>query len=493
MKYEALAKCATTAAILTVGYQVSAAEPENDKRENPNIILIFIDDEGYGDVGSFGATGYTTPNIDQMASQGMRFTNFYSGSAVSSPSRAALLTGCYPPRVGITKVLFPSDDIGINASETTMAEILKSKGYRTAAVGKWHLGCLQEFLPLQHGFDEYFGLPYSNDMWPVHYNGLPVSTENYGKGWKLTCPPLPLYDGNKKIEEVKTLDDMDQLTTRYTERAVSFIERNKKNPFFLYLPHTMAHVPLGVSDKFKGKSEQGFYGDVMMELDWSVGEILKVLKKLGLEDNTLIIYTTDNGPWLNYGNHGGSAGGLREGKGSPFEGGFRVPCIVKWPAVIEAGTICSNMVGSIDLLPTIAEIINADLPGSKIDGTSVLSLFKGDFNSKPREEYFYYSGRNLTAIRMGNWKYIYPNRYNSNVGSTIGKDGWPGVMADMDFEGGLFDLYRDPGERYDLKDLHPEIVEKLKALADKKREELGDLRFKIEGTENRAPGKVVTK
>jgi len=428
-----------------------------------------------------------------MASQGMRFTNFYSGSAVCSPSRAALLTGCYPPRVGITKVLFPFDNIGMNQEETTIAEMLKQKSYVTAIVGKWHLGHQQEFLPLQHGFDEYLGLPYSNDMWPVHYNGKPVSSENFLKEWKLNCPSLPLIDGNEKIEEISTLGDMAQLTTRYTERAVDFIKRNSNPPFFLYVPQTMGHVPLGVSDKFRGKSEQGMYGDVMMEIDWSVGEILKTLKECGIEDNTLVIFTTDNGPWLNYGNHGGSTGGLREGKGTPFEGGFRVPCIMKWPEVIPAGTICNQMAGSIDILPAVAAIVGADLPERKIDGVNILPLLKGDFEKNPRHEYFFYSGKTLTAVRRDNWKLLFPRTMNTNVGSKVGKDGWPGEMNRVDFEGGLYDMRRDTGERYDMKDVHPEIVKELEDLAGQMREELGDLKLKIEGNGNRAPGRVSMK
>ena len=490
MKYQIILNSAAAATFMVTGTHASIGAPDRGKNDLPNIIIIFIDDEGYGDPGCFGGTGYTTPNIDMMASQGMRFTNYYSGSAVSSPSRAALLTGCYPPRVGITKVLFPSDEIGLNASETTIAEVLKQKGYATAAVGKWHLGWQEEFLPLQQGFDEYFGLPYSNDMWPVNYNGLPVSKDNYVKEWKLTCPPLPLYDGNRKIEEIVDLHDMDQLTTRYTERAVDFIERNKHKPFFLYLPHTMAHVPLGVSDKFRGKSEQGFYGDVMMELDWSVGRILQTLKKLKLEENTLIIYTTDNGPWLNYGNHAGSAGGMREGKGTPFEGGFRVPCIMRWPRVIPAGTICNRIASSIDVLPTITTIVKADLPEAKIDGVSILPLMQGVPDANPRRDYYYFSGRNLDAVRSDNWKYVFPHKLTTNVGSTVGKDGWPGKLSEVDFAGGLFDMRRDPGEQYDMKDVHPEIVERLKQMADKKRDELGDLRYKVKGNENRAPGRI---
>ena len=493
MKPEMLLKSSAIASIFMIGSQTLTGEPISHKSNLPNIVIIFIDDEGYGDIGATGATGYSTPNLDQLASKGMRFTNYYSGSAVCSPSRAALLTGCYPPRVGISKVLFPYDNFGINSQETTVAEMLKQKGYVTSAIGKWHLGWQQEFLPLQHGFDEFFGLPYSNDMWPVNYDGKPVTPENCSLPWKLKCPPLPLYDGNKKIEEIKTLRDIDQLTTRYTERAVNFIKTNQKKPFFLYLPHTMAHVPLGVSDKFRGKSEQGMYGDVMMELDWSVGEIIKTLKENGLEDNTLVIYTTDNGPWLSYGNHAGSAGGLREGKGTPFEGGFRVPCIMKWPGVIPSGTICNQMLGSIDMLPTIAAIVNADLPKAKIDGINVLSLLKGEFKANPRHDYFYYSGRNLKAVRLDNWKYVFPLAFGSNEGATVGKDGWPGVLKNVSFKGGLYDMRRDPGERYDLKDEHPEIVKELEKMANRMREELGDLSLGIEGKENREPGKVGAK
>ena len=476
-------------ALLILIFSSCTSVPSEDAL--PNIVIIFIDDEGYGDVGCFGATGYETPNLDRMASEGMMFTNYYSGSAVCTPSRAALLTGCYPPRIGMTGVLFPYHNSGLNQEETTIAELLKQKDYATAAVGKWHLGCQEEFLPLQHGFDEYFGLPYSNDMWPVHYNGLPVTEENHMKRWKLECPPLPLIEGNEKIEEISTLGDMDMLTTRYTERAVDFIKRNQDNQFFLYVPHTMAHVPLGVSDKFRGKSKQGFYGDVMMEIDWSVSEILGTLSECGIEDNTLVIFTSDNGPWLNYGNHGGSAGGLREGKATPFEGGFRVPCIMRWPEVIPAGTVCSQISSSIDILPTIAEIAATGLPERKIDGVSLLPLLKGDFQNPPREEYFYYSAKTLNAVRHGNWKYVFPHTQITNVGSVVGKDGWPGEIAMAEFEGGLFNMYRDPGEQYDMSEVYPEIVEDLRELADQKRKELGDDRMKIEGSEIRESGQAI--
>jgi len=277
-----------------------------EKPQNPNIVLIFMDDLGYGDLSCYGASQYKTPNLDRMATQGVRFTNFVSAQAVCSASRAGILTGCYPNRVGISGALMPDAKIGLNPSEEIISEVLKKRNYKTAAIGKWHLGHQREFLPLQQGFDEYLGLPYSNDMWPVNFDGKPAA-ENSNKA---RYPVLPLLEGNDKIREIRTLDDQSELTTIYTERAVRFITENRKNPFFLYLAHSMPHIPLAVSGKFKGKSGQGMYGDVMMEIDWSVGEIIKALERNGLEKNTLVIFTSDNGPWLNFGNHAGSTGGF---------------------------------------------------------------------------------------------------------------------------------------------------------------------------------------
>lgn len=460
-----------------------------DKPDLPNIVIVFADDLGYGDLGSFGAIGFETPNLDWMAGHGMRFTNYYSGSGVCSPSRAALLTGCYPTRVGITKVLFPFDSIGLHSDEITIAEVLKSRGYATAAVGKWHLGHHRRFLPLQHGFDEYYGLPYSNDMWATHYDGTPVTADNMVKQWKLNAPPLFIVDGNTAVEEVVTLEDQSMLTTKYTERAVDFIGRNRDTPFFLYVAHSMPHVPIGVSSKFAGKSDAGLWGDVIMELDWSVGEIVNALREAGIEDNTLVIFTSDNGPWLSYGNHAGSAGGLREAKGTPFEGGFRVPCIMRWPGVLDEGSVCSQMASSIDLLPTIAEIVDFPI-ANKIDGVSLMPLLNGSFSSPPRREYFYFSGRSLGAVRIDHWKLVFPFSYSTNVGAEFGADGWPGKLPRTDFEGGLFDLRRDPGEQYNVKSTYPKIVEKLENAAESMRSALGDHRNEISGRENRAPGNM---
>ncbi|HBC79874.1 MAG TPA: arylsulfatase, partial [Bacteroidales bacterium] len=320
----------------------NAQKAESFKPCTPNIVLILMDDMGYGDIGRTGANLYNTPNLDRLANQGMQFTRYYCPQAVSSASRAGLLTGCYPNRIGISGALMPWATIGINSEETTIAEVLKSKGYHTGIIGKWHLGHHKEFLPLQHGFDEYYGIPYSNDMWPVDFDGVPIHLKDTTSN-KMKYPILPLIEGNEKVGEVRTLADQDKLTTDYTERAVRFIENHKTEHFFLYLPHSMVHIPLGVSEKFRGKSGQGMYGDVMMEVDWSIGEVMKALERNGLENNTLVIFTSDNGPWLNFGNHAGSTGGLREGKGTSWEGGQRVPCIMKWPSRIPAGEICSQL------------------------------------------------------------------------------------------------------------------------------------------------------
>ena len=455
-----------------------------------NIIVVFIDDMGYGDLGCYGATGYSTPNLDRMASKGIRFTNFVSAQAVCSASRAGIMTGCYPNRVGISGALNPDSKIGLNPNEETIPEILKQQHYKTAAIGKWHLGHLKEFLPMQQGFDEYLGLPYSNDMWPVNYDGTPITKES--KGRKYGYPPLPLIEGNEKIREMKTFDDQSELTTMYTERAVKFINRNKKEPFFLYLAHSMCHVPLAVSSKFKGKSQQGLFGDVIMEIDWSVGEIMKALDENGLTKHTLVIFTADNGPWLNFGNHAGSAGGLREGKGASFEGGQRVPCIMKWPGHIPEGAICNKLASTIDLLPTLAAITQSDLPKKKIDGVNILPLMLGDVNANPRETFLYYYRKNsLEGIRKGNWKLVFTHPGRTYHGFEPGKDGFPGgTNENFPFEEGLYDLRRDPGEQYDVKAFHPEIVAELKKLADEAREDLGDDLTGNPGKNRREPGGI---
>ena len=474
-----------------VSFQACTQKTTETKTTLPNIVLIFIDDMGYGDIGCFGATQYNTPNIDRLASSGMRFTNFYVAQAVSSASRAGLMTGCYSNRVGISGALGPNATIGINAEEELIPELLATKGYKNAIVGKWHLGHLHQFLPLQNGFDEYLGLPYSNDMWPVDYDGLPA-TKDKSPG-KLRYPPLPLIKGNDQIRILNTLDDQSELTTMYTEYAVDFINRNKNNPFFLYIPHTMVHVPLAVSDKFKGKSKQGLFGDVVMEIDWSVGEVMKALEANGLTDNTLVIFTTDNGPWLNFGNHAGSTGGLREGKGCSWEGGQRVPCIMSWPAKIPKGMICNNIASTIDILPTLCNITGSALPVKKIDGVNISSLLEGNFDSNPRDVFYYFYRKNsLENVRKDQWKLVLPHTFRSYEGKLPGNDGWPGQYSAGKTDYELYDLRRDPGERYDVKEIYPEVVEELKKLADDMRQDLGDENYSMPGVNSRLPGSIET-
>lgn len=419
----------------------------------------------------------------------MRFTNYYAAQPVCTASRAGLLTGCYPNRIGFSGALFPKDTIGMNKSELTIAEMFKEQGYATACFGKWHLGWQKEFLPLLHGFDEYVGLPYSNDIWPrsdVTGKKLPYK---WGRG---SYPELPLMVGNKIHEKITSIKDQDKLTTLYTEKAVDFINRNAENPFFLYVPHTMGHIPLGVSEKFRGKSKQGLYGDVMMEIDWSVGEISKVLEKNNLTDNTIIIFTTDNGPWLNYGNHAGSAGGLREGKLTSWEGGQRVPFIIRWPGNTPEGTVCNKLACAIDLLPTLSSITDGKLSDNKIDGVDVTSLWKGDFESTPRENILYYLGKNnLNGIRKGDWKLVLPHTFKS-YNAKPGNDGHNGKRLKTIVEKPeLYNMMRDPGERFNVIESYPEKVEELMNIVEKYRKELGDLNVGIaKGSENREIGKI---
>jgi arylsulfatase A len=445
----------------------------------PNIVIIFCDDLAYGDLGVYGAKGWTTPTLDRLASEGIRFTRFYVAQPVCSASRAALLTGCYPNRVGIAGALGPSSKVGISSNEVTLGELAKQRGYATAIFGKWHLGYQPQFLPVHHGFDEYFGLPYSNDMWPKHPEAKPG-----------TYPPLPLIEGDQVAQ---TMPDQTQLTTWYTERAVRFIERNKDRPFFLYVAHSMPHVPLHVSDKFKGKSPQGLYGDVIMEIDWSVGEILGSLKKHGLDKSTLVIFTSDNGPWLSYGNHAGSAGPLREGKGTCWEGGVREPFVARWPGKIPAGSVCDEPAMTIDVFPTVAKLIGADLPQRQIDGLDIWPLLAGDPNARnPHEAYFfYYEDNQLQAVMSGRWKLMLPHAYRTLEGQPAGRDGAPTKYVQRKIERAqLYDLATDIGEKKDLAAAHPELVKRLEAMAEKAREDLGDSLTQRVGKGVREPGRV---
>ena len=446
--------------------------------ELPNIVIVFADDQGYADVGCFGAEGFETPHLDQMAAEGRKFTSFYVSQAVCGASRASLLTGCYANRIGMLGAPSHSAKHGINPNEVLISEICKQRGYATAAYGKWHLGHHVQSLPMQHGFDDYFGLPYSNDMWPFH----PTNK---------SFPDLPLFDGNDVINPQVTPQNQVHLTTWYTERATQFIDQNRDRPFLLYVAHSMPHVPLYVTHKHKGKSKQGMYGDVIMEIDWSVGEIINRLKDHGIDDRTLVIYTSDNGPWLSYGNHAGSAGPLREGKGTSWEGGVREPCLMRWPGKIPAGTECNELAATIDILPTVANLIGAELPDHPIDGRDIWPLMSAQPGARtPHEYYCYYWGKHLECIRAGDWKLHFPHSYRSLKGEP-GQDGRPSAYIQRTTDLALYNLKTDIGEKVDVKDQHPDVVAQLQAFADQARAELGDSAQKISGSGYRAPARIL--
>ncbi|WP_220763925.1 sulfatase [Flavobacterium sp. UMI-01] len=399
--------------IATLLYATNIFSSGSDKKEKPtNFIIIFTDDLGYGDLGCYGAQGYQTPQLDAMAKEGMRLTDFSVSSSICTPSRAGLLTGRYAKRWGHNdNVYYPYSKDGMPASEITIAEVLKQKGYQTGIVGKWHLGHRPEYLPLAQGFDMYFGIPYSNDMWqatemPLAQNHLfqeGLTLEDYKNPNAKTefRNKVPLVAGNEVIEWPV---NQSVLTRRYTEKAQEFILQNKEKPFFLYLAHSMPHVPLYASSSFSGKTQRGLFGDVLEEIDWSVGEILKTLKAQGLDKNTLVIFTSDNGPWLSKKAEAGSSGPLRDGKFSPYEGGCRVPCIVWQPGTVPQGVVSNLQTSTLDLLPTLAKIAGAAIPKDRvIDGLDISAVFTGKNTKSVQRDYFLYRG---DAIRVGDWKYV---------------------------------------------------------------------------------------
>ena len=429
----------------------------------PNFIVIFCDDMGYADIGPFGAKGYKTPNLDRMAAEGMKFTSFCVARSVCSPSRASLLTGCSPVRGGVPGNFGPGSKTGLSPAEMTFAEVVKQKQYATGMYGKWHLGHLPKFQPNSQGFDDWYGLPYSNDMWPYH-------PEN---GTRFRFPDLPLME-NRKILNPKMLPkDQVHLTTTYNDRAVKFIEKNRERPFLLYLPHAMPHVPLFVKKENEGKSGGGLYGDVIGEIHSGVGRIIATLRRLELDKNTLVIFTSDNGPWLLYGDHAGSAGPLREGKATPFEGGFRVPCIMWWPGKIPAASECSELASTIDILPTIAHLGGMKLPEKKSDGRNIWPLMSGKAGAKtPHEAFYYYSGSRLSGVRSGKWKLLFAQGFVQQ--KPPGKDGQPGKRAGGRIQLSLFDLEKDVGEKVNVAAANPVVVRRLQGLAEGIRGKLGD-------------------
>jgi arylsulfatase A len=471
----------TLVCLLALSWRGGAGHPTGVRctaQRPPNFIIIYADDLGYADIGSFsskeGAARPRTPHLDRMASEGIRLTSFYVAQAVCSASRAALLTGAYPNRVGIQGALNHTATYGINPDEMTIAEVLKPLGYATAIFGKWHLGHDKPFLPVHHGFDEYFGLPYSNDMYPHHPEH---------KGF---YPDLPLIEGD---EVVARDPDQSELTTWYAERAVRFIERNRDKPFFLYVPHSMPHVPLFVSDRFDGETAGGLYGDVIADIDWSVGQILDAVARHGLDNDTLIIFTSDNGPWLSYGNHAGSAGAFREGKGTAFEGGVRVPFVARWPGRIPKGSVGHLPAMTIDLLPTLAGLAGATVSGERlIDGRDMLPLLVARPDAQaPHDALYFFWGRELHAIRSGRWKLHLPHPYQSL--EVAGKDGKPGKYVRKEIGLSLFDLEADAGETTDVAASNPEVVSRLLEYAERAREDLGDTLTKRPGKNVRRAGR----
>ncbi|MFM7606257.1 MAG: sulfatase [Prosthecobacter sp.] len=459
----------------------------------PNVVLILADDLGYADLGCFGSKTIQTPHLDRLAADGVKGTSFYVSQAVCSASRASLMTGCYANRVGMQGALNHTSEEGLNPMEWTLPEMLKEKGYATAAFGKWHLGTRMIFHPMKNGFDEFLGIPYSND------------NSRYHPSLAKEMPPLPLYDGLKVIE---TDPDQSFFTQRFTERAVNFIERHRAEPFFLYVPHVMPHVPIFASKKWRGKSGAGLYADVVQELDDSVGQIVDAVSRCGLAQDTLILFFSDNGPFLSYGNHAGSAKPLREGKLTSFEGGVRVPFIARWSGRLPAGRECTEPMMETDLLPTLAALSGGKLPQQKIDGMNILPVLDG--GNSPHEAFYFYSGDELQAVRRGVWKLHFAHSYISVEGEP-GHDGKParygllqpksithsGIDGIATRHGyvvkqqplALYDLSRDPGEVENVAEKRPEIVEKLKKLATGMRSDLGDALTKTQASGARAVGR----
>ncbi len=455
------------------------ASPAPAATRPPNIVLIVADDLGYSDLGCYGARGFTTPNLDRMAAGGIRFTNFLVAQAVCTASRTALMSGCYPNRLGMAGALNHTSTNGLSPEEDLLPKLLKRRGYATAAFGKWHLGHQPKFMPTRQGFDVFAGIPYSNDNGPLHPSVRGI-------------PSLPWYEN----ETVTELDpDQSKFTSRLTERAVGFIKENRSRPFFLYLPHIMPHVPIAASAAFRGGSKSGLYGDTVQELDAGIGTVLATLREVGIERDTLVIFLSDNGPFLSYGDHAGSARPFREGKLTALEGGVRVPFIVSWPGKVPAGRTSGQFITGLDLLPSLVHLAGADLPRATTDGQDLSGVLLGTRGAAARDSFLYYSGRELHAVREGRWKLHLAHDYLT-VNGPPGSGGKPANYANMKpdsieesgvrgiasrhgyrvekFAQSLFDLDKDPGETADLAGAHPDIVGRLMKLAAEARIDLGD-------------------
>jgi arylsulfatase A len=445
-----------------------------DVPAKPNVVLILMDDMGYGDITPFNPQCKNrTPNLERMAKEGMKLTSFYA-CPVCTPSRAQYLTGCYAKRVSLPAVIFPAARVGLSKDEATIASLLRPQGYATMAIGKWHVGDQPEFLPTKRGFDRYFGIPYSNDM-----GGEWDGSEDAPQGKRR--PPLPLVRDDKVIEALKPADQ-DRLTERYTDEAVAFIRDSKEKPFFLYLAHTAVHVPIHPGDKFRGKSSNGVYGDWVEESDASVGRVLDALRELNIDKKTLVIFTSDNGPWLTQGKNGGVAGPLRGGKGGTYEGGMREPTVAWWPGQIAPGSKCDAVTANIDLLPTFVKLAGGTVPAErKIDGADITPLLLGKSQESPREAHYYFSGNRLEAVRSGPWKLaIAPQNENTGKKKPAEKEAEP-------FQPKLYNLDDDIGESKDVAAKHPDVVKRLQALVAKMDADLGVTK---QGPGVRAPGKV---
>ena len=437
----------------------------------PNVIIIFADDLGYGDLGCYGSKINETPTLDKMADEGKKFSNFYVSSPVCSPSRASLMTGCYPQRISFgtfdgLRVLFPGQGIGLSNEEKTVAKTFKESGYSTKIIGKWHCGDQEEFLPTNHGFDSYFGIPYSNDM------GRQVKIKDYipndSSLHKITewdRPPLPLVRDKEVIQEQP---DQRSIAERYTEDAVKFMRENKETPFFLYLAHMQVHLPLYAAEKFVKESKNGDYGACVASIDWSTKVIFDELKELGIDENTIVIFTSDNGSRLQ--NQGGSNGNLRGGKGQTWDGGQRVPCIIRWPGKINEGQQTDALSTTMDFLPSITKLIGGNLPSKKIDGIEMTDLFFSNENSSKRDSFLYYNEDELEAIRYKNWK-LHFKKEDKLINE-------------------LYDLDSDISEKVNLYSSHREIVSKLSTLADEFRKSLGDKYLDIKGEEVRPANRI---